>query len=149
MGVKRPANDLSAKVKNECSLDVPPRIWLHSLHKIFAHTCMVPVIYIYYNFTRIYSFSPVSLCASCLSNKYIRTYIHICTSFRRSTNSIIQQSDMKLVRNNTEHTNKTNEHNTINKCQYYRLQNQILCTIFFFSFYSPLAGFSLFACEVS
>ena len=59
---------------------------------------------------------------------YIHTYTHI--SFRRSTYSVIPKSDIKLVRKNTTHKqNKYNtiQYNTINKYQYYSLQNQILC----------------------
>jgi len=42
-------------------------------------------------------------------------YIHKYISFRRSTNSVVQWSDMKLVRKYTTQ---------YNKCQIYSLQNQ-------------------------
>jgi hypothetical protein len=74
---KAAAKWLSAKVKNEWSLDTPPSIWLHGLHKIFAHTCMFPIIYIYYNFKRIYSFHQCpSVPTVLVIHTYIHTYIH-------------------------------------------------------------------------
>jgi len=46
----------------------------------------------------------------------MRTYIHTYKLFRRSTNSVIQQSDMKPVRNRTHNTpTKQTQYNTNNE----------------------------------
>jgi len=129
LGGKAASKWLNAKVKNKWSLDGPPCMWLHGLHKIFAHTCMVPIIYIYYNFTCIYSFSPVFLWANCLTYTYIHAYI--CINTRTHTYHFVglqilsfNSRTWNLSPHNTQ--TKQTQYNTPNKCQYYSLQNQIL-----------------------
>jgi hypothetical protein len=66
-------------------------------------------------------------CSPCT---YIHTHTHTHThiSLHRYTNSVIQQSHMKIVRKKhiTHKQNKRTQYNSVNKCQYYSLQNKIL-----------------------